>query len=168
LDFVNSTTANGTFIYEKTLEAWIMAHAGQDSDSGRVIADAIGCRAHIANTINTIYVKFMDVLTYDASPGGPLFCSTCGALRRGGENYEVVELKRDKAKDEAVSQVQGYIRWAKEVLAGGDEVTGHVIARGFSNSAIEAAAESGVAIRLHKYVAQADSNGVRMELTPVS
>lgn len=156
LDF-SAAFSGQRFIYEKTLESWLMAHCQTDSDEGRALSGLLGVHTHFANSIYTIYTDFMDVIMYDPPEGGPSFCSECQRLRRGGRDYQVIELKRDQAGADAVSQVEGYISWAREILAGGQAVIGHVIAKGFNSSAVEAARASAFDVRLHTY--SLDTNG---------
>jgi hypothetical protein len=106
---------------EKLIEAWIMENAidPEDVEAHRNVKEILGDFDFIANTIRSVYIKFMDVFGY--------------IQEKDIKVYKIIEIKTREASMEHLDQLLGYMDWIATFLCGGtlSRVRGFLIAKEF-------------------------------------
>lgn len=122
---------------EDYLRGWVVGHF--DSVLYSDLRNIFGPSTHIEWFANNVPYhvaqRNIDILAYHRTPPGELINPS---LRY---RYSVIELKKDRAKPDAVDQVIGYSKWVANRLADGevDIVKPFIIAASFQDEAIEQA-----------------------------
>ncbi len=116
------------------------------------ITNILGQFNYYANSSYTYYTNFLDVIAYNIPENyTQTRCNHCdNVIRDFANDIRVIELKRGYSNvPEAISQVRGYMKWARAVLNPNSHVTGYIVANGFGNINEQSINNSG--IHLIKY-----------------
>jgi hypothetical protein len=130
------TSYNGHLYCEKLLEAWFMENMSSTSMQYDEVTNILGQFNYYANSIYTYYTNFLDVMAYNIPENyAQTSCGYCdNVIRNFANDVRLIELKRDHIyAPQAIIQVRGYMNWAKTVLNPNSQITGYIVANGFTN-----------------------------------
>jgi hypothetical protein len=151
---LNLNNYNGALNYEKILEAWFMRELTLGNNNN--IVEIFGNCNYYANSIFTYYTNVLDVILYNVVDNYTLkFCEHCNnIIHDSANNIRIIELKRDFINDglNVITQIKGYMKWAKRILSHNTDINGYIVAKGFSHDYIDFVIDNPMAnIKLVQY-----------------